>query len=372
MPKTHYEILGVKKSSTQDEIRTAYRRLVLKYHPDRSKDPKSTDVFIRITEAYEILSDPQRRKNYDAILSMEAAKAAEPPQQQVRTAQYGGGVSPGYAPPTPQNKRDATKAAVTVDVTRLTMLFSRAQFGEAERLAHKILTLDNRQPIPYAVLGDIARSRGKLGDAAKMYALAVQMDPGNGLYQRRYEELVRGDASLANQQIIPDMSGSQMFAPMVGAVMVLLGCFYLALSHELPFVREFSPISTWTLGLVAVLFLGGVAVGSSLSTAGLLDRLHTITTSTVGRPSPTMMLGLIAIVNFWAAMLLFGLLGLSQKSFNLSSSRLVLSTAAATVLFSASAATNGVVDGFQVVLWGGNLVYLGSLCGWTVADSFRR
>ena len=54
MPKTHYEILGVKKSATQDEIRTAYRRLVLKYHPDRSKDPKSTDVFIRITEAYEI------------------------------------------------------------------------------------------------------------------------------------------------------------------------------------------------------------------------------------------------------------------------------------------------------------------------------
>src|SRR5690349_17636679 len=127
MPKTHYEILGIKKSATQDEVRTAYRQLVLKYHPDRSKDPRATDFFIRITEAYEILSDPPRRKNYDAILSMEAARAAERPADQVRTAQYGGGVSPGYAPPTKQ-KVDA-RSTVTVDVTRLTMLFSRAQFG---------------------------------------------------------------------------------------------------------------------------------------------------------------------------------------------------------------------------------------------------
>ena len=84
------------------------------------------------------------------------------------------------------------------------------------------------------------------------------------------------------------------------------------------------------------------------------------------------MLGLIAIVNFWAALILFGFLGLSQKSFNLSTTRLALSGAAATVLLAASAAAGGMMDGFQVLLWGGNLVYLGSLCGWTVADSFRR
>lgn len=369
MPRTHYEILGIKKSASQAEIRTAYRQLVLKYHPDRSKDPRATDLFIRITEAYDVLGDPPRRKNYDAILAMEAARAAETPQEQVRTAQYGGGVSPGYAPP--QKGRPDSRAAVTVDITRLTMLFSRAQFGEAERLAHKILTIDNRQPIPYAVLGDIARSRGKVAEAAKMFALAVQMDPTNAIYHKRYEELVRADASVAPLRTT-ELAGTQTLAPMVGGVMVLLGCFYLALSHELPFWKEFAPISTWTLGLVAVLFLGGVSAGASLSTAGLLDRLHTFTTTASGRPSPTMMLGLIAIVNFWAALILFGFLGLSQKSFNLSTTRLALSGAAATVLLAASAAAGGMMDGFQVLLWGGNLVYLGSLCGWTVADSFRR
>lgn len=359
MPRTHYETLGVKKSATHDEIRSAYRQLVLKHHPDRSKDPKSTDIFIRVTEAYEILSDPQRRKNYDAILSMEAARAAERPPDQVRTAQYGGGVSPGYAPP--QKQRVDARQTVTVDVTRLTMLYSRAQFGEAERLARRILTVDNRQPIPYAVLGDISRARGKLSEAAKMYALAVQMDPTNALYQKRYEEIVRADPSAA-PTVIKEAENVQVYAPMIGGIVVLLGCFYLALSRELPFLKEFEPISTWTLGLVAVLFLSGVAIGASLSIGRLLDQIQS---------GPLMLLGVVAAVNFWAALLLFGILGWNKKAFNPAATRLILSGAAATVLLSASAATNGTVDGIQVLLWGGGLVYLGSLAGWRVADSFR-
>ncbi|MEA2552940.1 MAG: hypothetical protein QOJ65_1116 [Fimbriimonadaceae bacterium] len=371
MPRSHYEILGIKKTATQEEIRTAYRQLVLKFHPDRSKDPRSTEIFIQVTQAYDVLSDANRRRSYDALQSMEADRAREAAQgQQVRSAQYGGGVSPGYPPP--KAKADP-RATITVDVTRLTMLFSRSQFVEAERLARRILSIDSRQPIPYAVLGDIERGRGNLKEAAKMYSLAVQMDPKNTLYQKRYEEIARRDSSssvVSTQG--QELSGGQLFAPLVGGAMVLMGCMYLAVSHELPFLGEMSLISTWTLGLVMILFLSGVAVGSSLATAGLLERLQTLTASALGRPAPTMTLGFVAAVSFWAAVLLYGLIGVSQRAFNLSTSRLVLSVAAATAVLSASAAANGIVDGFQVLLWGGNLVYLGSLCGWTVADSFRR
>src|SRR5579885_1126690 len=224
MPRTHYEILGVKKTASADEIRSAYRQLVLKHHPDRSKDPKSTEIFISVTQAYEVLSDPQRRKNYDALQSLEAMqaqqKAAE--SQQVRTAQYGGGVSPGHPPQ--KKTAQSSASAVTVDVTRLTMLFSRGQLNEAERLAQKILTADNRQPIPYAVLGDIARSRGRLADAAKMYAIAVQIEPNNALFQKRYAEVMRHEV----QQPLMQENSTQVFAPLVGAASVLLGCFYLA------------------------------------------------------------------------------------------------------------------------------------------------
>ena len=66
--KDLYSILGVKKTATNEEIRAAYRRLVLIYHPDKNedkKDPNSAAKFIEINEAYKILSDIKTRKIYD-------------------------------------------------------------------------------------------------------------------------------------------------------------------------------------------------------------------------------------------------------------------------------------------------------------------
>jgi hypothetical protein len=65
--------------------------------------------------------------------------------------------------------------------------------------------------------------------------------------------------------------------------------------------------------------------------------------------------------------------GVAQGSFNFSTSRLVGSVAGATVLLSAaSGLSSSGLNGWQTLLWGGNLIYIGGLCGWMVADSFRR
>lgn len=65
--KDYYEILGISKNATQEEIKQAYRRLALKYHPDMNKDdPKSAEEkFKEISEAYGVLSDEEKRKQYD-------------------------------------------------------------------------------------------------------------------------------------------------------------------------------------------------------------------------------------------------------------------------------------------------------------------
>ena len=64
--RDYYEVLGVSKDASTNDIKLAYRRLARKYHPDVNKeDPSAKDKFIEIQEAYEVLSDENKRKNYD-------------------------------------------------------------------------------------------------------------------------------------------------------------------------------------------------------------------------------------------------------------------------------------------------------------------
>ncbi|MCI0563489.1 MAG: DnaJ domain-containing protein [Nitrososphaera sp.] len=64
----YYEILGLGRDATQEEIKRSFRNLAMKYHPDKNKNSEdSRQKFMKIVEAYEVLSDEQSRKNYDSL-----------------------------------------------------------------------------------------------------------------------------------------------------------------------------------------------------------------------------------------------------------------------------------------------------------------
>ena len=65
--KDYYEVLGVSKDASDADIKSAFRKLAKKYHPDICKEPDAEEKFKEVQEAYAVLSDPTKRKQYEVL-----------------------------------------------------------------------------------------------------------------------------------------------------------------------------------------------------------------------------------------------------------------------------------------------------------------
>src|SRR5262245_65648635 len=90
----YYKVLGVDRKASQDEIKKAYRKLARQYHPDTNKEPGAEERFKQISEAYDVLGDPEKRKKYDRGGSVFAGSNP-----------FGGGASGGGATARSEERR---------------------------------------------------------------------------------------------------------------------------------------------------------------------------------------------------------------------------------------------------------------------------
>lgn len=139
--RDYYEILGVPKDASQEDIKKAYRALAKKYHPDVCKEPDATQKFAEIQVAYDCLSDPDKRANYDRF-------GTEDPQAQgfggasgfgegfgfedIFSTIFGGGRSSSRSSSGPTRGRDIEQ--------NITLTFEEACFGASKEL--KFVRLD--------------------------------------------------------------------------------------------------------------------------------------------------------------------------------------------------------------------------------------
>jgi hypothetical protein len=120
-----YTILGVNRTATQTEIKSAYRRLARKYHPDVNKDPTAASRFAQITDAYHTLIDPERRKDYDRTGRI-ASNTGENDSPQARAARraYYQSRADRIVNEWLEREREETRARGKAVYTTVTLFFS--------------------------------------------------------------------------------------------------------------------------------------------------------------------------------------------------------------------------------------------------------
>ncbi len=364
MSRTHYEVLEISTGATAEEVRAAFQRLAKIHHPDRSDDPSSTDKFIEIKTAYEVLSDARRRSDYDRLIAPpKPAPKMEPQPWEVN--------APTRRPAAA--KRPAAKPSRDVpEMLRMTALLSQGRLANAEQYARKLIRSHPDHPLAYGVMGDIHRHRGDLAQAVEMYAIAIQLDGKNTALRSKHDQALDALSRKQKQQAYryghPAGPTAEPAILPVAIGVALVSTVYIFVSREMPFAPGIGPISTWTVGLVVMVIIAGIALGAGLVMAGELEPFGMNRGGDVTRVPPAVLIGLVAMVNFWAAILLYAAIGAVQKSLNTSVSRALASAGGVCLLFTFASFASHRIDGWQTLIWSGNLAYAGVVFGWLVAD----
>jgi curved DNA-binding protein CbpA len=209
----HYELLGVERAATTDEVRDAYYYLARRYHPDRFRTGTLHDLFdkmeaffTRVTGAYNTLFDSELRERYDEELA-ELGAGTKKDEPEV-DAKYLAKQNYARARLMIEKKKlqdavqflenaielDGSQADYHRELGELLTLNPRRR-DDAEQHLHKAIELNPAAAANYFSLGQLYRKSGRDEEAAKMFREVLSWDPGHAGAQSQLVELGQGEAS---------------------------------------------------------------------------------------------------------------------------------------------------------------------------------
>jgi curved DNA-binding protein CbpA len=387
MSPTHYETLGVSPAASGEEIKKRFRELARKLHPDVSTGNESR--FREINSAYQILSNADKRLFYDAELKLAALKQPTSSASSSSTTDKGG--TKKSAADAKSSSRGGSRSAgearrrkteTVLDEARKAM--RRMRYRDAESLCREALRLERRNVQAYEILGDIRKTRGDIDEAIAMYSYALQLDRSNASVRSKFDKLVgqRSGPTMAGHAARSSRGLHRHHQPVLGsdqarlvASGILIGTITLLLLAvaSLPeAVPGLNPLG-WSWLLFAGLVIGGAGGGLILTINRSIPRCSRQLGSVprLDDRGPAIPIGLILVgfsaVWFYAGMLAYLAIALARRSVLPGVTGAYCWSLAIVVLFAFAARSSG----GNVLLVGGNIVFLAFVAGWAIGDTFR-
>lgn len=383
----HYETLGVGIDVTEADLKSRYRALARRWHPDIARTADAAERFLAINEAYQVLIDPVSRAKYDAEQKLATFRAAN-------SRPAGGAATSDTARPN-RSRGTTTGSGSTRGADRTTrreadleamidhllqdahIAVQRMNLARAIECCNAALRLDRRNAEAHEILGDIANARGQAEAALSHYTLAIQLDPRSIRVRAKFDRLVSEERGQVGYTASRKESSSSLALRQTATFMVCLG-FFVALvavvaSSGASNGIEGAALWDWSAGLLFALPVSGAIAGVVCSYTAMVRpaRSELMMTSSSRRSRSVVPMGvilvLLSLACFWMAGLLYTVMAITQEALSRSIVAAFVICAIIVLLFAVAvpAAPLG------VLLLGGNMVFPAFIGGWALGDALR-
>jgi len=233
--KNYYFILGLNISASETEIKHAYRRLALQFHPDKNPSPEAESIFKEVNEAYEVLGDSERKFAYDQLLGG-VSPAAPTPTRPHR--------DPGYKPRPPGSYSRKSKRQEMLEVmndylkyalmiSRLTLLFAATLIADftlpREKSEREILNASYRKEFRSGSSMQLNLKDGAAVSVKKKDANMFRQGEQILIYRSSIFEVpieIENERTHFKSKIPVGIYGNFIFCPLIMIITSLLGTFY--------------------------------------------------------------------------------------------------------------------------------------------------